>query len=255
MKSRILIKIGGRAFEDEKGFRQLAEAIKSSQKVEVIIVHGGGAEISQALKDAGRQTEFIDGIRVTRAEDIKIVETVLSGTVNQRISSWLEANGVPSLRMSGKTQRLFVVDPLIRDGRDLGFVGKIKQVNPAGVIDAIQSGRVPVISPISADAKGASYNVNADSAAAAAHCTDLVFITDVPGVLIGERAQASLSIADAQTLIAEGVIKGGMVAKMESAFEALNQSVPRVHIIQWQGTHTLQEIVQQQCSAGTTVTG
>ena len=259
MKSRILIKIGGRAFEDEKGFRQLAEAIKSSQKVEVIIVHGGGAEISQALKDAGRQTEFIDGIRVTRAEDIKIVETVLSGTVNQRISSWLEANGVPSLRMSGKTQRLFVVDPLIRDGRDLGFVGKIKQVNPAGVIDAIQSGRVPVISPISADAKGASYNVNADSAAAAlaaaARCTDLVFITDVPGVLIGERAQASLSIADAQTLIAEGVIKGGMVAKMESAFEALNQSVPRVHIIQWQGTHTLQEIVQQQCSAGTTVTG
>jgi len=259
MKSRILIKIGGRAFEDEKGFRELAEAIKSSQKVEVIIVHGGGAEISQALKDAGRQTEFIDGIRVTRAEDIKIVETVLSGTVNQRISSWLEANGVPSLRMSGKTQGLFVVDPLIRDGRDLGFVGKIKQVNPAVVIDAIQSGRVPVISPISADAKGASYNVNADSAAAAlaaaAHCSDLVFITDVPGVLIGERAQPSLSIADAQTLIAEGVIKGGMVAKMESAFEALNQSVPRVHIIQWQGAHTLQEIVQQKCSAGTTVTG
>lgn len=259
MKSRILIKIGGRAFEDEKGFRELAEAIKSSQKVEVIIVHGGGAEISQALKDAGRQTEFIDGIRVTRAEDIKIVETVLSGTVNQRISSWLEANGVPSLRMSGKTQGLFVVDPLIRDGRDLGFVGKIKQVNPAVVIDAIQSGRVPVISPISADAKGASYNVNADSAAAAlaaaAHCSDLVFITDVPGVLIDEQTRPSLSIAQAQTLMAEGVIKGGMVAKMESAFEALNQSVPRVHIIQWQGAHTLQEIVQQQCSAGTTVTG
>jgi len=259
MNHRILIKIGGRAFEDEKGFRELAEAIKSSQKVEVIIVHGGGAEISQALKDAGRHTEFIDGIRVTRAEDIKIVETVLSGTVNQRISSWLEANGVLSRRMSGKTQRLFVVEPLIRNGRDLGFVGKIKQVNPAAVIDAIQTGRVPVISPISADAKGASYNVNADSAAAAlaaaAHCTDLVFITDVPGVLVAERAQASLSIAEAQTLIAEGVIKGGMVAKMESAFEALNQSVPRVHIIQWQGMHTLQEIVQQQCSAGTTVTG
>lgn len=257
MNHRILIKIGGRAFEDEQGFRELAGAIKSSPELEVIIVHGGGAEISQALKDAGRQTEFIDGIRVTRAEDIQIVETVLSGTVNQRISSWLDTNGVASLRMSGKTQRLFVVDPLIRNGRDLGFVGKIKQVNPAVVIDAIQSGKVPVISPISANEKGASYNVNADSAAAAlaaaAQCTDLVFITDVPGVLIGQQTQPSLSIADAQTLMAEGVIKGGMVAKMESAFEALNQSVPRVHIIQWQGAHTLQEVVQKQCNAGTTV--
>jgi len=258
MKSRILIKIGGRAFEDKQGFRELAQAILSAKQVEVIIVHGGGAEISQALKDAGRQTEFINGIRVTRAADIKIVETVLSGTVNQRISSWLEANGVPSLRMSGKTQRLFVVDPLIRDGRDLGFVGQIKQVNPAVVIDAIQSGQVPVISPISANAKGASYNVNADSAAAAlaaaAHCTDLVFITDVPGVLIAKQTRPCLSIGQAQPLIAEGIIQGGMAAKMESAFEALDQGVPRVHIIQWQGTHTLQEVVQQRCNAGTTVT-
>ncbi len=258
MNHRILIKIGGRAFEDEAGFRELAGAIKSSKKLEVIIVHGGGAEISQALKDAGRQTEFIDGIRVTRAADIKIVEEVLSGTVNQRISSRLEANGVPSMRMSGKTRGLFVVEPLMRDGRDLGFVGNIKQVDPGVVIDAVRSGQVPVISPISADKKGASYNVNADSAAAAlaaaARCTDLVFITDVPGVLIGEQPRASLSIAEAQALIAEGVIKGGMVAKMESAFEALNQGVPRVHIIQWQGAHTLQEIVQHRCNAGTTVT-
>jgi len=259
MNHRILIKIGGRAFEDEKGFREMARAIKSGIKVEVIIVHGGGAEISQALKDAGRQTEFIDGIRVTRAEDIKIVEEVLSGTVNQRISSWLEANGVPSIRMSGKTEGLFVVEPLVRDGRDLGFVGKIKQVNPAGVIDTIRSGKIPVISPISANERGESYNVNADSAAAAlaaaAGCTDLVFITAVPGVLVDDQTQASLTVKEAQTLIADGIIKGGMVAKMESAFEALDQGVPRVHIIQWQGTHTLQEIVQQQCNAGTTVTG
>jgi len=87
MKSRVLIKIGGRAFGDERGFRELAGAIKTNKNTEVIIVHGGGAEISQALKDAGRRTEFIDGIRITRAADIKIVEEVLSGTVNQRISS------------------------------------------------------------------------------------------------------------------------------------------------------------------------
>ena len=257
MKTRILIKIGGRAFEDERGFRELAGAIKSSKKVEVIIVHGGGTEISQALKDAGRQTEFIDGIRVTRAEDIRIVEEVLSGTVNQRISSWLNANGVPGMRMSGKTEGLFIVEPLARDGRDLGFVGKIKQVNPAVVIEAIQSGKVPVISPISANEKGESYNVNADSAAAAlaagAHCTDLVFITDVPGVLVDDQTRASLTVKEAQTLIADGIIKGGMVAKMESAFEALAQDVPRVHIIQWQGAQTLKEIIDQICQAGTTI--
>jgi acetylglutamate kinase len=257
MNHRVLIKIGGRAFEDVRGFRELAEAILAHQQVDVIIVHGGGAEISQALKDAGRKTEFIDGIRVTQAEDIQIVEEVLSGSVNQRISSWLEANGVSTARMSGKTDGLFMVEPLIRAGRDLGFVGLIQRVNPAVVINAVGAGKVPVISPISANAKGESYNVNADSAAAAlsaaADCTDLVFVTDVPGVLIGEQTRPSLSIKEAQDLIAEGVIKGGMVAKMESAFHALNQDVPRVHIIQWQGAHTLQDVIQLQSRTGTTV--
>jgi len=257
MKSRVLIKIGGRAFEDEGGFRELAGAIKTNKNAEVIIVHGGGAEISQALKDAGRQTEFIDGIRITRAADIKIVEEVLSGSVNQRISSWLEANGVSGLRMSGKTGGLFIVEPLTRDGRDLGFVGKIKQVNPGVVIEAIQAGKVPVISPISANEEGESYNVNADSAAAAlaaaAGCTDLVFVTDVPGVLIGDQTKASLTVNEAQTLIANGTIKGGMVAKMESAFAALDRKVPRVHIIQWQGPHTLQSIINPQSTVGTII--
>ena len=257
MNPRILIKIGGRAFADEQGFRELAEAINSSRDLEVVIVHGGGAEISRALKDAGRETEFIDGIRVTRAEDIRIVEGVLSGTVNQRISGWLEANGISTVRMSGKTDGLFRVEPLIRDGRDLGFVGKINQVNPEVVTSATAAGKVPVISPISANETGDSCNVNADSAAAAlaaaAHCTDLVFITDVPGVLIDGQTRSSLSIAEAQALIAEGIIQGGMVAKMESAFTALDKAVPRVHIIQWQGPETLQSIIHRKSTAGTMI--
>ncbi len=150
-----------------------------------------------------------------------------------------------------------MVKPLIRDDRDLGFVGKIKQVNPSVVIDAVQSGQVPVISPISANEKGASYNVNADSAAAAlaaaAGCTDLVFITDVPGVLVDDQTRASLTVKEAQTLIADGIIKGGMVAKMESAFEALDQDVPRVHIIQWQGADTLRSIINRKSIAGTII--
>jgi acetylglutamate kinase len=257
MKHRILIKIGGRAFEGEQGFKELAMAIKSSHGLELIIVHGGGAEISQALKDAGRQTQFIDGIRVTRAEDIKIVEDVLSGTINQRIAAWISANGVVCQRMSGKTENLFLVEPLTRGGLNWGYVGKIKQVNAAVVLKALNERQIPVISPISADEQGASYNVNADSAAAAlaaaAGCTDLVFITDVPGVMVHEAIRPSLSVYEAQSLIADGTIKGGMVAKMESAFEALVNNVPRVHIIQWQGPDTLKNIVNQQSVSGTVI--
>jgi acetylglutamate kinase len=153
MTSRILIKIGGRAFEGEQGFKDLATAIKSTRNVEIIIVHGGGAEISQALKDANRKTQFIDGIRVTRAKDIKIVETVLSKTINQRIVSWLAANDVPCSPMSGKTRQLFIVAPLTRRGRDLGYVGKIKQVNGGVVLERLKAGQVPVVSPISANEK------------------------------------------------------------------------------------------------------
>jgi acetylglutamate kinase len=258
MKSRILIKIGGRAFEGEQGFKELAIAIKSSYELEIMIVHGGGAEISQALKDAKRQTKFIDGIRVTRAEDIRIVEDVLSGTVNLRIASWLNGNGVECKRMSGKTENLFLVEPLTRGGLNWGYVGKIKQVNVDVVLETITERKVPVISPISGDEKGASYNVNADSAAAAlataVRCTDLVFITDVPGVLVDNEIRPSLSVQEAQTLIANGIIKGGMVAKMESAFNALDQNVPRVHIIQWQGPQTLHKIIKGKPDTGTTIT-
>ena len=257
MKPRVLIKIGGRAFEGQQGFKELAAAIRSSHGMELIIVHGGGAEISQALKNARRETKFIDGIRVTRAEDIKIVEDVLSGTVNLRIASWLSGNGVECRRMSGKTENLFLVEPLTRGGLNWGYVGKIKQVNAAVVLENLKENRVPVISPVSGDEMGKSYNVNADSAAAAlaatAGCTDLVFITDVPGVMVHEQIRGSLSVNEAQSLIADGIIKGGMVAKMESAFEALSKKVPRVHIIQWQGADTLKHIVNQKPIAGTVV--
>jgi acetylglutamate kinase len=257
MKPRILIKIGGRAFEGESGFTDLAAAIKSNPDLEVIIVHGGGAEISQALKKAHRETVFVDGIRVTRAEDIKIVEAVLSGTINGRIAGWLSKNGIACRRMSGKIDRLFVVEPLTRGGQHFGYVGKIKQVNPEGVLNALKKGQVPVISPISANNKGESYNVNADSAAAAlaanAQCSDLAFITDVPGVLIDDVTCPSLAMRKVRDLIADGTIKGGMVAKMEAAFEALNHKVPRVHIIQWQGADTLQSIINQTGTPGTMI--
>ncbi len=257
MKHRILIKIGGRAFAGKQGFQELAAAIKSIRELELIVVHGGGAEISQALKDAKRETRFIDGIRVTRSEDIQIVEKVLSETVNLRISNWLGSSGVECRRMSGKTENLFLVKPLTRGGLDWGYVGEIEKVNATVVLNTLAAGQVPVISPISADGSGASYNVNADSAAAAlaaaAECTDLVFITDVPGVMVQEEIRPTLSVNEARSLIADGFIKGGMVAKIESAFKALTKSVPRVHIIQWQGTETLAKLINQNLDCGTVI--
>ena len=257
MKSRILIKIGGRAFDGEQGFKDLAAAIKAHRQTEMIIVHGGGAEISQALRDANRKTEFVDGIRVTPADDIKIVEAVLSKTINPRIVSWLEKNGVACSPLSGKTRRLFIVEPLTRYGRDLGYVGTVKKVNQNVVLEKLRAKQVPVVSPISANEKGQSYNINADSAAAALaaaiRCTDLVFITDVPGVLVDNEIQPFLSIQQAQSLISDGTIKGGMVAKIESAFGALHQKVPRVHIIQWQGPQTLHNIIIGKPETGTTI--
>ncbi len=258
MISRILIKIGGRACEGEQGFKQLATAIKSIGQMEIVIVHGGGTEISQALKNAKHKTQFIDGIRVTRADDIKIIETVLSKKINHRIASKLEKYGVPCSCLSGRSKRLLVVEPLTRHGQDFGYVGKIKQVNTEVVLESLNAGQVPVVSPISANQEGQSYNVNADSAAAAIaaaiQCTDLVFVTDVPGVLVDGEIRPSLSIQQSQVLIADGIIKGGMVAKMESAFEALNRGVPQVHIIQWQGVQTLHDIIKGQSGSGTTVT-
>lgn len=257
MNPRILVKIGGKTFEEKDGFKALANAIKSNRNAEVIIVHGGGVEISQALKDANRETVFIDGIRVTQAEDIKIVENVLSGKINERIASFLSENGISCRRMSGKTDHLFIVEPLSRNGQDLGYVGKIKQVNPKPILDSLKNGQVPIISPISSDEYGSSYNVNADSAAAAlavaAQCTDLVYFTDVPGVRVGKDIRPLLAVQEAKELIADGTIKGGMVAKMESAFEALNGKVQRVHITQWQGQNTIKNMITRKSITGTTI--
>jgi acetylglutamate kinase len=256
-QTRILLKIGGRAFEGAQGFQELAMSIKSLPQLELIIVHGGGAEISQALKEAKRETRFIDGIRVTQAEDVRIVEAVLSGTINQRIADWLSAEGIACRRMSGKTDHLLQVEPMTRGGLNWGYVGEIKQVDPAAVLQALKEGRVPIVSPISADAAGSSYNVNADSAAAAlasaAGCTDLIFVTDVAGVLVNQEVQPVLSLQQAQSLIADGAIQGGMVAKLESAFKALAQAVPRVHITRWQGPQTLIRVVDRKPMTGTVI--
>ena len=257
MISRILLKIGGRAFQGQDGFRELAQALKIHPSTEVMIVHGGGKEISKALKDARRPSFFIDGIRVTQAEDIEIVEAVLSGTINPRIASRLEASGIRCRCMAGKTDGLFLVKPLKRNNRDFGFVGEIYRVNATAVLDVLKNGKIPVISPISPDENGQSYNVNADSAASAlavaTRCTDLVYLTDVPGVCVGEETKRCLTVEEATRLIADGTIEGGMVAKIKSAFEAVGGNVARVHITRWEGPETFDRLLGGSSDSGTII--
>ena len=184
-------------------------------------------------------------------------------SINPRQGKWtlpagyLENNNIPCARMSGKTEQLLVAEPIRRQGHDYGFVGQIKKVNADIISKALKAGRVPVVSPISADEAGNSYNVNADSAAASlavgAGCTDLAYFTDVPGVKSGNDILSSLTVDEARKLISQGIIKDGMVAKMESAFEALKGHVKRVHITCWQGKETLQNIINQNSQSGTTI--
>jgi acetylglutamate kinase len=277
MRKRVVIKIGGNAFEDsgntprpssanrdrgaergrEHGLAGLAEAIKSLAGHEFIVVHGGGAEISRALRAAHREPVFVDGLRVTTADDMEIVERVLSQEINCRIASGLSRHGVRCQRLSGKTAGLFTVEPLRREGRDMGFVGRIVRVNPEPVLSVLAQGQVPVVSPVSADEQGQAYNVNAESAAAAiagaAACTDVIYLTDVPGVRAGGRILSRLSVPEARDLIAAKTIQGGMIAKMESAFEAVSLGVEQVHVGQWHGENTLDDLLADQPSGGTTI--
>ena len=257
MKRRVLLKIGGQAFQDRKGYEALASALLAATEAAFVIVHGGGAEISEALKAARREFNFIDGIRITRAEDIAIVEDVLSNTVNARIAEYLTEAGLATCRMSGKTDALLLAEPLRRGGHDYGFVGQIKTVNPAPIERACKKGLTPVVSPISADAQSQSYNVNADTAAAAlavgARCSDLVYFTDVPGVRTAEAPCPVLTVQAAKALITNGTVTGGMVAKLESAFDAIAGGVERVHIVQWVGPETLPQVLAGSCVSGTTI--
>lgn len=253
----LVVKLGGKSLEGEAGYSSLGRAIKALTDVQVVVVHGGGAEISEALRAADREPVFVDGLRVTTPDDMVIVERVLSQDINRRIADILQRSGLAVCRLSGKSDALFIVKKWLRDGHDLGRVGEIVQVSPSVVLDVLGRQEVPVISPISADADGVTFNVNADTAAGALAgslaCSDLIYFTDVPGVRVGDHVASTLTTAEAQRLIEFKIIHGGMVAKVESAFSAIASGVPRVHISAWQGDDTLLRIASGDYDFGTAV--
>ena len=266
-----VIKYGGHAMGDRKLSELFARDVVLLKQVGIhpVVVHGGGPQIGRMLERLAVKSEFIDGLRVTDAATVEIVEMVLSGAINKQIVNVINSAGGTAIGLSGKDGGLIQASKLRRTMRDeqsniesildLGFVGEPSRVNPQILTSLEQAGMIPVIAPIGVGPNGETYNINADTVAGAIAggigAARLLLLTDVIGVLDKDGDLVTdLTVEMTRELCADGTIKGGMVAKMESAFEALNQNVPRVHIIQWQGAQTLYDIIKGKSESGTTVT-
>ena len=231
LPSPILLKVGGNEIDDDgflAGF--VAAVVELRRQAPVVIVHGGGKEIGDLHQRLGIPFEFVDGLRVTTADSLRLVKMVLSGLVNTRLTRWLVNGGVPALGVSGVDLGFVRVEPLRPNGQDIGFVGQIVAVQAEPLQRWLAEGVTPVISPISLGLDGQSYNVNADQVAAAvavaAKASRLVFVSNVPGVLLDGAVAPQLTIDQVEAHIASGQIFGGMIPKVRSAIEALQAGAP-----------------------------
>jgi len=236
---RLVIKIGGGQADDEHFLEGLVDAIGDIADRQMLIVHGGGKEIRMWQERLGLECRFVEGLRVTDAHCLQVAEMVLSGLVNKRLVARLVAGGVPAGGLSGVDGGLIRVERMTHPAGDLGFVGRVVEVNPTILEALLDQGLVPVVSPISLGLDGQTYNVNADHAAWAiartAGAESLVFVSDVPGVLVEGVPLQHLCTDDIESLIRYGVISGGMVPKVRSAVEALAGGVPTVCITNLEG--------------------
>lgn len=238
----IVIKYGGAPMAEAALAKPFAKdiALLRSTGILPVIVHGGGPQLTEISSKLGLKTKFVGGMRVTDQETLDVATMVLSGKLNTDIVSLLESGGVPAVGMSGVGGGLLMAtqkDP------DLGFVGEITSVNGKVVQDVMED-FVPVIAPIAVDEHGQTYNVNADLAAAelaiGLGADKLVFISDVPGLIDPNGELLSeLGSQDALDLIANGVVDGGMVPKLEACARALKEGVSRVHMIDGRVEHSL----------------
>jgi acetylglutamate kinase len=228
-----VLKIGGNEIDQPEFLAGLCAAVGTLAGPGAI-VHGGGKETGAALARHGLDFEFVDGMRATSPQAMAVVEQVLSGAINKRLVAQLNAAGVPAIGISGVDLHLLQTQPLRPNGRDLGRVGEIVAVQAEVLHTLIGQGWLPVISPVSVDQQDHQpTNVNADHAAlavaAALNAAELIFVSNVPGVLIDGAVLPQLTPGEVEAQIASGAISGGMVPKVRSAVDAL-RGVPAVRI-------------------------
>ena len=256
----VVIKYGGNAMINEELKRQVMEDIVLLWLigVKVVLVHGGGPEITETMAKLGKQAKFVDGLRVTDKETVDIVQMVLAGKVNKTLVNLLESKGGKAMGISGMDGML--IEAEMKDER-LGYVGKITKVNIAPVNDLLEKGYIPVISTIGCDKEGNVYNINGDTAAAfvagALGAKRLIMMTDIAGILKDkddpETLIPNVTVAEAEQLKKDGVVSGGMIPKVDCCIEAISHGVKKVIIMDGRVPHSiLMEILTDE-GAGTMV--
>ena len=241
----VVLKYGGAAMERAPLSGPFADdvALLVSSGISTVVVHGGGPKVTEVSSRLGIEATFVDGVRVTDAQTLDVATMVLAGSLNTSVVGTLLAGGVPAVGLSGVDGGLLIARR--RESPDLGFVGEVIRVNAAVVSTLIERAFVPVIASIAMDEAGQPYNVNADAVAAelavALGAKKLVFLNDVPGVLGGSgELLAELGAGEARSLLADGgVVRGGMIPKLEAALRALDGGVGRVHLVDGRVPHAV----------------
>ena len=260
----IVVKYGGSAMVDEELKRRVIQDVTLLKLVvfKTIIVHGGGKEISKWVSKAGMEPEFINGLRKTDEDTMEIAEMVL-GRVNKSLVQMVQELGVHAIGISGKDGGLLRVDKKYSDGKDIGFVGEIKEVNPKILYDLLEKDFLPIVCPIGMDDAFQTYNINADDAACAIaramKAEKLAFLTDIEGVYKEPSDKSTLiselPIADARKLIADGYIGVGMLPKLNNCIDAIENGVSRVHILDGRIAHCLLLEIFTNRGIGTAILG
>ncbi|MDD3057588.1 MAG: acetylglutamate kinase [Sphaerochaeta sp.] len=263
--STVVVKYGGSAMVDEKLKRSVIQDIAMLKYIGLkpVVVHGGGKEITSLLERLGKQSQFLDGLRVTDEETAKVAEMVLSGSIGKALVDELQMVGISSVGISGKDGRsLLCSRKLDEKGRDLGFVGQIDHVDTTLLETLLANNFVPVVSPVGVDAAGNTYNINADYAASAVagslSAQKLIFLTDVEGILKDKDDPSTilrtLSEQEALGYIADGTIKGGMIPKVQCCLDGLDKGVESVHVLDGRVPHAILLEIFTTKGVGTMVT-
>jgi len=242
----VVVKYGGNAMINEELKQQVMEDIVLLNLigVKIVLVHGGGPEISEMMEKLGKKTEFVNGLRVTDAETAEIAQMVLSGKVNKALVNLLLKQGGNAIGLSGVDGRF--IEAEMKDER-LGYVGRITKINIDPVIGLFEGGYIPVVATVGCDREGNVYNINGDTAAAylagALGAERLIMMTDVDGILRDKDDPTTLiphvTIEEAKELFAQGIIAGGMIPKVECCIEAISRGVKNVVIMDGRVPHAI----------------
>lgn len=256
---KIVVKLGGATLEDAALLQRATLAIKQlAQEHHVAVVHGGGAALTRMLAQMGKQSQFVDGLRVTDAETRDFAVMVLAGHMNKKLVAALGSMGQSAVGMCGGDGQTFRARKKTANGHDLGFVGEISSVDPRWIETIWHQGSMPVISSVALGSDGQYYNINADqmasACAVACHAHALIFLTDVPGVKDADGLVIRwLNLGTAAELAQKSVIGGGMLPKLQACKDALLHGVNRVRILPAAEVEALPEFYFTKIESGTEV--